>query len=377
MPFASVTPPMEVGRPSISMLLLFLFMGPAWIVVPAQSVPDVPHPASTSKTGLPLTFARHTGDLDDMVKRKTIRALVLYSRTGFFYVNGRPEGIYYEALNAFQQFVNQKPRAKRQHIDITFIPVRPDQVEAALNDGVGDVIAYGLVVTPARQQRVAFSIPIQTDVKQIVVTGKSFGPVTSLNDLAGKKIFVNPLTTYPQSLSNVNASLKKQGKPGIQIENADQSLMDEDLLEMVNAGLVPATITTTERADLWSQVLPNIKSYPNVVVGDEGQLAWAMRKSNPELKSLLDEFIKTRAVGSSFGNTLVRRYLEKDQFVKNATSEAELKKFDENVAYFKKYAGQKGSNEGLRALRVKLSIHKLILVALPGLEPGLFVLRGL
>ena len=333
---------MEVGRPSIAMLLLFLFMGPAWIVVPAQSVPDVPHPASISQAALPLTFARHTGDLDDMIKRKTVRALVLYSRTGFFYVNGRPEGIYYEALTAFQQFVNQKLRAKRQHIDITFIPVRPDQVEAALNDGVGDVIAYGLVVTPARQQRVAFSIPIQTDVKQIVVAGKSFGPVTSLNDLAGRKIFVNPLTAYPQSLSDVNASLKKQGKPGIQIENADQSLMDEDLLEMVNAGLVPATITTTERADLWSQVLPNIKPYPDVVVGDEGQLAWAMRKSNPELKSLLDEFIKTRAVGSSFGNTLVRRYLEKDQFVKNATSEAELKKFDENVAYFKKYAGQYG-----------------------------------
>jgi membrane-bound lytic murein transglycosylase MltF len=111
---------------------------------------------------------------------------------------------------------------------------------------------------------------------------------------------------------------------------------------MVNAGLIPATITTTERATLWSQVLPNIKSSPNLVIGDEGQLAWAMRKNNPQLKLLLDEFIKTRAVGTSFGNTLVRRYLQKDQFVKDATSEAELKKFNETVGYFKKYAGQYG-----------------------------------
>jgi len=324
----------------LSLLLLFV-LGPTSLPGVTQTVP-VDSPGQARQSALPLNFERHTGDLDDMIKRKTIRALVLYSRTGFFYVNGRPEGIYYEALNTFQQFVNQKLRAKKQHVQITFIPVRPDQVEAALNDGVGDVIAFGLVVTPERQQQVAFSLPIQTDVKHIVVTGKNFGPVTSLNDLAGKKIFVNPLTTYSRSLNNVNASLKKQGKPGIQIENSDKSLMDEDLLEMVNAGLIPATITTTERATLWSQVLPNIKSSPNLVIGDEGQLAWAMRKNNPQLKLLLDEFIKTRAVGTSFGNTLVRRYLQKDQFVKDATSEAELKKFNETVGYFKKYAGQYG-----------------------------------
>ena len=249
----------------------------------AQSVPDTAH-AGAPQAALPLTFARHTDDLGAMVQRKTIRALVLYSRTGFFYVNGRPEGIYYEALNTFQQFVNEKLRAKRQHVEITFIPVRPDQVEAALNDGVGDVIAFGLVVTPARQQQVAFTLPLQTDVKQIVVTGNRFGPVTSLNDLAGKKIFVNPLTTYSQSLNTVNASLKQQGKPAIQIENSDKSLMDEDLLEMVNAGLIPATITTIERANLWSKVLPNIKPYPNLVIGDEGQLAWAIEKKQSPTK---------------------------------------------------------------------------------------------
>lgn len=123
--------------------------------------------AASSDAGLPLNFGRNTGDLDAMVKRGSIRALVLYSRTGFFYVDGKPEGIYYEALQFFEQFVNQKLHP-RQHVQVTFIPVRPDQIEKALTDGVGDLIAYGLVVTPQREQRVAFSIPIQTDVKQII-----------------------------------------------------------------------------------------------------------------------------------------------------------------------------------------------------------------
>jgi membrane-bound lytic murein transglycosylase MltF len=175
-----------------------------------------------------------------------------------------------------------------------------------------------------------------------VVAGKKFGPVSSFLHLAGKKVFVNSLTTYPANLEKINDSLRKQGKPPILIEAADKSLMDEDPLEMVNAGLIPATVTTTERADLWSPVLKEITPYPKLAIGNEGQLAWAMRKNNPQLKGLLDEFIKTRAVGTSFGNTLVRRYLQNDQFVKNATSEAEIKKFDETVAYFKKYASQYG-----------------------------------
>lgn len=64
--------------------------------------------AQSHDSGLPLNFKRHTGDLDAMIKRGSIRALVLYSRSGFFYVNGRPEGIYYEALQYFEQFVNRK-----------------------------------------------------------------------------------------------------------------------------------------------------------------------------------------------------------------------------------------------------------------------------
>ena len=54
----------------------------------------------------------------------------------------------------------------------------------------------------------------------------------------------------------VNDSLRKQGKPPILIESADKNLLDEDLLEMVNAGIIPATVTITDRAQLWSTCFP-------------------------------------------------------------------------------------------------------------------------
>jgi membrane-bound lytic murein transglycosylase MltF len=305
-------------------------------------VPGLAFAYAAPQTGagsLPLTFERHTDDLDAMVKRRTIRALVLYSRSGFFYVNGRPQGIYYEALRAFEQLVNEKLHTGKQPVQVTFIPVRPDQVEKALTDGVGDLIAYALTVTPQREQRVAFS-PIETDVKQIVVTGKGFGPVASLQDLSGKKIFVNPLTTYPANLEKVNESLRKQGKRPILIESADKNLLDEDLLEMVNAGIIPATVTITDRAKLWAAVLPDITPQPTLVIADEGTLAWAMRKNNPKLKAVVDEFTRTHMAGTSFGNTLMRRYLQNTKWITNPTTKAQLDAFNQTVVFFKKYASQ-------------------------------------
>ena len=315
-------------------------VGETQVTTAPASSSDKASPQSAA-AGLPLSFERHTGDLDTMMKHGKIRALVLYSRSGFFYINGRPEGIYYEALQYFEQFVNQKLHT-RHHVQVSFIPVRPDQIEAALTEGVGDLIAYGLVETSAREQQVAFSIPIQTAVKQIIVTGKDFGSVSSMEDLGGKKVFVNPLTTYYENLEKVNDSLRNQGKPTILIQKADPSLVDEDLLEMVNAGILPATVTLSERAKLWASVFPNITPQPSLVIADDEDLAWAMRKDSPKLKQLVDEFVKTRAAGTSFGNTLVRRYLESNQWVKNPTTAAEIKKFEATVDFFKRYSSQYG-----------------------------------
>ena len=305
----------------------------------AKASPEKGSPPASGR-GLPLTFARETGDLNSMVKRRRIRALVFYSRTGFFYVNGRPQGINYEALRGFEEFVNQKLHTGKQRVQVTFIPIRPDQAEAYLTEGVGDLIAYGLVVTPEREKKVAFSIPIATNIKQIVVTGKGFGKATSLQDLSGKKIYVNPLSTYYDNLQQLNVTLRKQGKPPILVEKADVNLGDEDLLEMVNAGIIPATVTITERANLWASVLPNITAHPDLIVASQQDLAWAMRKNNPELKAMVDEFVKTHGLGTSFGNTLLRRYLQNTKWIKNPTTAEEIKKFNENIAYFKKYSAE-------------------------------------
>jgi len=263
-----------------------------------------------------------------------------YSTPSAFYDKGHPQGITYEALQEFQKFVNQKLKTGTLNVTVTFIPMRPDQIEAALTEGVGDIIAYGLVVTPEREQRVAFSTPVQTNVTQIVVSGPDFGPVSGIADLSGKEVYANPLTTYYENLMKASETLQKEGKAPIVVKAADKNLNDDDLVQMVNAGLIPATVTTQQRASLWSQVLPNLRPHPEATIATGTQLAWAMRKNNPQFKQVVDEFVSSHAVGTSFGNTLLRRYLQNTKWVKDSTSSAEMKKFQANVALFQKYAGE-------------------------------------
>ena len=289
---------------------------------------------------LPLTFARRTDDLDEMTKRRNIRALVVNSRTGFFYDQGQPHGIFYEALEEFQKFANAKLKTGKLPVKVSFIPVRPDQLESGLTDGLGDIIATGIIVTPERAQRVAFTAPLQSDVKLMVVSGPNFGPMTSLDDLSGKIIYANPLTVGYEKLQQLSDTFKKSGKAPIQLKPADKSLMDEDLLEMVNAGLLPATVTTSDRAQLWSKVFDQITAYPQLPIATEGQLAWVVRKNNPQLKALLDEFIQSHAVGTSFGNVELQRYLRNTKWVKDSTSAAEIAKFQTYLAFFKQYSAQ-------------------------------------
>jgi membrane-bound lytic murein transglycosylase MltF len=303
------------------------------------SSPEDP-PPSPATLVLPSNSERRTGDLDDMIKRRTIRALVLLNPIGFFYQNGHPKGVTCESLQEFQKFTNKKLKTGTMGVQVVFIPVRADQVETYLTEGVGDLVAHGVTITPDREKKFAFSLPLLNDATQIIVTGPEYSAISTLEGLGGKKVYVNPLTVYFENLQKVNDSLQKAGKATIAIEAADRNLGDDDLIQMVGAGLIPATVTTKQRADLWSQVLPNLKPHPEQVIASNQQLAWVMRKNNPQLKQLVDEYVKGHAAGTSFGNTLLRRYLTTTKWVKNSTSNEEMQKYAALGKLFQKYAAE-------------------------------------
>jgi len=310
-------------------------------LIPAESTSNDPvEDATRDHIMLPTNFGRRTGDLDEMVKARKIRALVVINRISFFYSNGKPKGTTYEMLEQLQRVMNRRLKTGALKVRITFIPVRPDALGPALTEGVGDVIAQGLWITPKREEKYAFTAPIKTDVTQIIVTGQELANVRSFDDLAGREIYLNPLTAAYDNLKRISEDRVRAGKAPLSLTAADRNLVDDDLIEMANAGLIPATATMQYRARLWEQVLPNLTLHPEMVIASQGHLGWVVRKNNPKLKKLLDDFIEDYGEGTAFGNTLLQRYLQKNKWIKNSTSAGEMKKFAQYVEFFKKYSNQ-------------------------------------
>jgi len=105
---------------------------------------------TSSPIPLPVLQRKYTGDLDEMLKRRVIRVLVIPSRTAYFVDKGTQRGTAYDALKAFEQEFNKKQRIAKLKAHIVFIPVSQDEALKALLEGRGDVIAAGIIVTPER-----------------------------------------------------------------------------------------------------------------------------------------------------------------------------------------------------------------------------------
>ncbi len=281
-----------------------------------------------------------TGDLDGMIERRWIRALVVPSKTHYFVERGQQRGLAYEALKAFEDEINRR-RKTHLRVNVVFVPVSRAQLQEALLEGRGDLIAAGITVTAERRKVVDFSIPTTTKgIDQIVVTGPKAPKLTSLADLSGQEVFVRKGSIYWDRLEILNRRLADRGQPPVRLREAPEDLEDEDVLEMLNAGLVNITVVNDYIANVWAKVLTGITPRPDLTVASDDALAWVFRPNSPRLKAAVDGFLKTHRQGTTFGNTLVARYTGDSQFVRDSTSPTELKKYQTMVKLFQKYGAQ-------------------------------------
>ncbi len=279
-----------------------------------------------------------TDDFDGMAKRRYIRALVPYSKTFYFLDGADQRGLEYELLKEFEKYINKKLNTKTLKIHVVVIPTARDRLLPALAEGLGDIAAGNLTITPERQKQVDFSDPYFKGVDEIPVTGQKTASIKTLNDLAGKEIYVRASSSYYESLQRVNAEFKKAGKEAMKLVLADEYLEDEDLLEMMNANLIPMIIIDSHKGRFWSQIFNDITLHPDIKVRSGGQIAWALRKNCPKFKNVINGFMKSHKKGTLMGNILFKRYLKNTKWVSNSLSKEELQRFKETIGLFQKYS---------------------------------------
>lgn len=322
------------------MLALFLPVRAGW----AEELPSVElsaaEEAEVDSMVLPVPAA-WKGDFEGMRQRRLVRILVPYSKTFFAVDRGRQRGISYEIGKGFEQWLNKQYRFNDKSLQwrVLFIPVGRDELIPRLQEGVGDITAGGLAVTHRRQAQVDFSVPFASGIREVLVTGPKSTKVASLEDLAGKEVMVRPSSSYYEHLIELNETFREKGLPPLIIKPADENLESEDLLEMVNVGLVNATVVDRYIAETWKSMLQDLVIHEDFPIRDDTEIAWAVRKNSPQLLKVLAQFAKGHKLGTTFGNTIRNKYVKNSKALYDATDEAEMKRFAELVGFFEKHAG--------------------------------------
>jgi membrane-bound lytic murein transglycosylase MltF len=302
-------------------------------------------PAAPKPRALPTEAKEWKGDFDGMVKRRHVRVLVPYSRTLYYNDKGRERGITADNIRDFEQYINRKYAKElgKRPITVFLIPTTRDDLLQDVADGLGDIAAGNLTVTEARKKIVDFVAPAdQKPVSEVVVTGPKSPAIATADDLAGKTVHVRKASSYYESLVALNDRLKKAGKPPAKLVLVPDALEDEDMLEMLNAGLLEAIVVDDWKARIWAQVLPKIKVNDGAVVRSGGMLGWAIRKDSPKLQEILNEFYVKFMKKQNLVEARKKEYFSRVKQLKDPTGSAEWKRFEETLAVFRKYGEKYG-----------------------------------
>src|SRR6516165_1309835 len=208
----------------------------------------------------PTATKQWTGDLDVLLTHQVIRVGVPYSKSLYYTVKGVQYGVAYEGGKAFEGYLNKKYRGQQHKnikIYVIFMVTPRDKAVSSLNDGYLDILIGDLVITPERQKMVDFSDSTVNGINEVVVTGPNSPQLASVDDLSGKEVFVRKSSSYWEHLERLDERFQKEKKPAVKLRAVPEDLSDEDLLQMVNAGLPPTIVVNDWTAKLWSQLLTN------------------------------------------------------------------------------------------------------------------------
>ena len=326
------------------LLYLLVLTGGVNLLSPQQAQ-AVPSPYG--RKALEKALRPWKGDLDGMIQRRAIRVLVTYSKTNFFLDGPHTNGFVYETFHQFEKFLNQRLRQqgelkKHLKVHVVYVPVSRDQLLPYLNQGLGDIAAANLTVTPQRLKAVDFAAPYYTKARELVVTGPSAPILTALADLSRKTVAVRRSSCYFESLTRLNQRFCREGRPPVKIRTVNENLETEDILEMVNADLIEITVADNYLAHLWAKRFTNIQVHEDLALTADTEIAWAIRKNSPGLKQVLNSFVQKIRIGTLLGNVIANRYYRNTQWVQNALSPQEIERFNQTIEVFRHYGDQYG-----------------------------------
>lgn len=169
----------------------------------------------------------------------TLRVATLYSPTSYFIYRDEPMGYDYSLLS-------QMAQDKGMAVDLKVAPSLQKMIEM-LDSGEVDLVAYEIPVTAEYREKVMACGPESMNHQVLVQPkGPSGGEIiTDETQLVGKDVYVESQSKYLYRLQNLNEELGG----GINIHVIDRdTLITEDLIDMVSKGEIPLTVVDSDIA---------------------------------------------------------------------------------------------------------------------------------
>ena len=302
----------------------------------AQAAPEAPV-ADTGEDALVAALAEPwTGDLDGIITRGYLRFGVAYNPILFSYDGPKQQGLSVDLAAEFEKHLRQTLGDRTLTVALT--PLPRERMLDALIEGRVDVLAANLTITPERAARVDFGDPIATGVAEIVVTGPAAPAIESFDDLATTQVHVRRSSSYFEHLASLNARREAEGATPISVVEADENLEDNDLIELVEVGVIPAVIVDSHKAELWAKIFEHVTLRPDLAVNEGGEIAWAIRKGSPQLLAAVNGFMDQARKGTMLGNILFKRYFADTDRVRNALAPGEDSKLAETIEFIRRHA---------------------------------------
>ena len=166
----------------------------------------------------------------------------------------------------------------------------------------------------------------------------SRGRIASLDDLSGETMDVRKSSSYYASLTALNDRFRQAGKPEAKLVLVPDALEDEDMLEMMNAGLLELIVVDDWKARMWAQVLPKLKVRADIELRPPTKRGWAIRKDNPKLAAELNDFYANWAKKVGVIPHRQQQYMKMIKALHSASGAKDQQRFTDLIAYFRSMA---------------------------------------
>lgn len=227
-------------------------------------------------------------DLDAILERGYITALVDNNSVSYFIYKGQPMGYEYELLNLF---------AKHLKVDLKVrVTSGIDRAMDQLNKGEGDIIAFPLTITKDRKKYVSFSNPHFTSYqvlvqrkpanwRQMTLDAINDSIIRNPVDLIGKRVHVLAGSSFETRLEHLSEEIGGD----VLIQSDTTSSESESLIRKVALGDIDYTIADHMMARVNASYYPNLDISTPISVAQ--QVGWATRKNSPQLLGAINQWL--------------------------------------------------------------------------------------